>query len=326
MNYRPIALWLLRYAPLILFAVVFAIFGSLSSKFAEPQNLVNILIQSSATAVAATGMTIVLLTAGVDLSVGSVMFLVIAVSGKSIVSGQSLWVSFALGAAVGVACGTINAILVTRLRIIAFIATLGTLFVVRGCGLWLTNTRAMNMPEEVTQLGAARLFGIPLPVIVMLSVAIAVQWALTNTPWGRHIYAIGSDIEAARKAGLRVVTILFSVYVLCGFCAAVSGLIALTQIGAVSPSFGQQKEFAAIAAAVLGGTSLFGGRGGVLPGTILGAVLFQTVENGLVIINADPYLYPLILSSIIFLAVLLDTSRVNFVERLSRRKIRVTHV
>lgn len=325
MNPRSVAMWLLKYAPLILYALVFAVFGSLSAKFAEPQNLVNILIQSSATAVVAVGMTVVLLTAGVDLSVGSVMFLVIAVTGKSIVDGQPLWLSFALGLAVGLVCGTINAVLVTRLRIIAFIATLGMLFVARGSGLWLTNTRAMNMPEEVTQLGAARLLGIPLPVIVMLVVAVAVHGALTRTPWGRQVYAVGSDIEAAKKAGLRVTAILFSVYLLSGFCAALSGLISLTQIGAVSPSFGQQKEFAAIAAAVLGGTSLFGGRGNVLPGTILGAILFQTVENGLVIINADPYLYPLIFSSIIFLAVLLDTSRVNFVERLTRRKIRVTH-
>ncbi len=325
MNRRSIAMWLLSYAPLILFVLVFAAFGSLSGKFLETQNLVNILIQSSATSVAAIGMTVVLLTGGVDLSVGSVMFLVVAVSGKSIVDGQPLWMAFASGVAVGLLCGAINAILVTRLRIIAFIATLGTLFVIRGWGLWLTNTRAMNMPEEVTQLGAARLFGIPLPVIVMLTIAVAMHWALTNTPWGRQIYAIGSDIQAARKAGLRVDTILFSVYVLCGVCAAVSGLIALTQTGAVSPSFGQQKEFAAIAAAVLGGTSLFGGRGRVLPGTLLGAVLFQTVENGLVIINADPYLYPLILSSIIFLAVLVDTGRAHFVERLTRRKIRVTH-
>ncbi len=326
MNRRSIAMWLLSYAPLILFALVFAVFGSLSSRFLELQNLVNILIQSSSTAVAAVGMTLVLLTAGVDLSVGSVMFIVVAVTGKSIVQGQPLWFAFVAGLLVGVLCGAINAILVTRLRIIAFIATLGMLFVVRGCGLWLTNTRAMNMPDSVTQIGAERFVGIPIPVVAMFLVAVLMHWLLTNTPWGRQIYAIGSDIEAARKAGLRVNAILFSVYVLCGVCAALSGLIALTQTGAVSPSFGQQKEFAAIAAAVLGGTSLFGGRGSILPGTLLGAILFQTVENGLVIINADPYLYPMILSGIIFVAVLLDTSRAGLVERLTRRKIRVTHV
>jgi ribose transport system permease protein len=180
----------------------------------------------------------------------------------------------------------------------------------------------MNMPDAVTQLGSSRLLGIPMPVIAMILVAAIFHWLLTRTPWGRQVYAIGHDMEAARKAGIRVGAILFCVYVACAVCAALSGIVALTQTGAVSPSFGQQKEFAAIAAAVLGGTSLFGGRGNVLPGTLFGAILFQTVENGLVIVNADPYLYPMILAGIIFLAVLLDTSRARLIQNLNRRKIR----
>ena len=123
------------------------------------------------------------------------------------------------------------------------------------------------------------------------------------------MYAVGNDLEVARKAGIRTGRVLASTYVLCGLCAALSGLIALSQTGAVSPSFGEEREFAAIAAAVLGGTSLFGGRGGVLPGTFLGAVLIQTVENGLVIVNANPYIYPLVTSLVIFVAVCLDSTR-----------------
>jgi ribose transport system permease protein len=252
------------------------------------------------------------------------MFVAVAVSGKMIFNGQPLWLAFTVAIFVGLLGGAMNALLVTRFRVIAFIATLAMLFVARGFGLWLTNTRAMNMPDSVTQLGSSGVLGIPLPVIVMAVVTLVSHWFLTSTPWGRQIYAIGSNAEAARKAGVRVDSILFFVYVCCGGCAALSGLISLTQTGAVSPSFGQQKEFAAIAAAVLGGTSLFGGRGSVLPGTLFGAVLFQTVENGLVIVNADPYLYPMILSGIIFLAVLLDTTRDRFVQKLTRRQIRAT--
>ena len=322
MTRKKVLLWALNRSPIILFALVFAVLGSLSGRFLHPQNLVNILIQSSSLTVAAIGMTFVLLTAGVDLSVGSVMFVAVAVTGKLIAAEQPLWSAFAAGLLIGLAAGSINAMLITRLRVIAFIATLALLFIARGFGLWLTNTRAMNMPDAITQLGSSRLLGIPLPIVAMLTVAVAGHWLLTSTPWGRQIYAIGSDIEGARKAGIRVGVILFLVYVLCSCCAALSGLIALTQTGAVSPSFGQQKEFAAIAAAVLGGTSLFGGRGNILPGTLFGAVLFQTVENGLVIVNADPYLYPMILSGIIFLAVLLDTTRSRLVESLSRRQIR----
>lgn len=322
MTRRSVMLSLLGQAPPILLLLVFLVLGSLSREFLDPKNLINILIQSSSIGVAAIGMTLVLLTAGVDLSIGSMMFVAVAFSGRMISDGQPLWLAFAAGLAIGLIGGAVNAVLITRLRIMAFIATLGMLFVARGFGLWFTNTRAMNMPDSVTELGSSRILGIPFPVIVLAVVAIAAHWFLTGTPTGRQIYAIGSNPEAAGKAGVRVSRILFLVYMLCGGCAALSGLIALTQTGAVSPSFGQQKEFAAIAAAVLGGASLFGGRGSVLPGTLFGAVLFQTIENGLVILNADPYLYPLILSAVIFLAVLLDTMRMRLLQAMTRRRIR----
>ena len=322
MSGRKIAIWLLNQASVILFALVFVVFACLSDRFLTAQNLTNILIQSSALSVAAVGMTLVLLTAGVDLSIGSIMFVAVAVSGKMIFNEQSLWIAFPAGIAVGVVVGAINALLITRMRVMAFIATLAMLFIGRGFGLWFTNTRAMNMPDVVTEIGAFRLLGVPLPIGVMVLVSLTFHVLLKSTSWGRQVYAIGDNVKAARQAGIRVDAILFSVYVACGACAALSGLISLTQTGAVSPGFGAEREFAAIAAAVLGGTSLFGGRGSVLPGTLLGAVMFQTVENGLVIVNADPYLYPMILSAIIFLAVLLDTSRERLVRHFNRRHIR----
>lgn len=322
MNRKPLLL-LLNNAPLALFAVVFAVFGVLSGKFLEPQNLVNILLQSSGTAIVAIGMTFVLLTAGVDLSVGSVMFVAVAVAGKLIFNDAPMALGFLAAAGVGLAAGALNALFITRFKIVAFIVTLAMLFVARGFGLWLTQTRAMNMPDGVTELGAARVFGLPVPVLVFAVVCLVAHVTLTRTPFGRQIYAVGNDPEAARKAGINVTGILVAVYVICGVCAALSGLVSLTQTGAVSPSFGDKKEFVAIAAAVLGGTSLFGGRGSVFPGTVLGAVLIQTVENGLVIINADPYVYPLVTSAIIFLAVLIDSLRAGLLAKWSRRWIRI---
>jgi ribose transport system permease protein len=316
-----LVLLLLNNASLVLFALVFAIFGALSPKFIELQNLSNILLQSSAMAIVATGMTFVLLTAGVDLSVGSVMFAAVAVAGKMIFHGAPLWLAFLAAAGVGLLAGALNAGFIIRLRIAAFIVTLAMLFVGRGFGLWLTNTRAMNMPEAVTQLGASRFLGVPGPVLVFALICLSAHLVLTRTPFGRQIYAVGQDPEAARKAGINVSGILFAVYVIAGFCAAVSGFVSLTQTGAVSPSFGQQKEFNAIAAAVLGGVSVFGGRGSVLPGAVLGAVLIQSVENGLVILNANPYSYPLVTSAIIFLAVWIDSLRSRLLVRLSRRRI-----
>lgn len=320
MNRKPLML-LLNNAPIVLFLLVFAVFGSLSGKFLDPQNLLNILLQSSATSIVAIGMTFVLLTAGVDLSVGSVMFVAVAVAGKLIFNGQPMWVGFAAAIGVGMIAGAVNAFFITRLRIVAFIVTLAMLFVARGFGLWLTKTRAMNMPDDVTQLGSSKLLGIPGPVFVFALICLVAHVVLTRTQFGRQIYAVGQDPDAARKAGINVTGILFATYVICGFCAAASGLVSLTQTGAVSPSFGDKKEFIAIAATVLGGTSLFGGRGSVFPGAVLGAVLIQTVENGLVIINANPYVYPLVTSGIIFLAVLIDCLRGQLLARLNCRRI-----
>ena len=319
---KPV-LFALNNAPLLLFAIVLAVFGVMSPKFLSGDNLVNILIQTSATGIVATGMTFVLLTAGVDLSVGAIMFVGAAVAGKMVLAGQPLPVALVAMLGIGMIFGVVNAVFITSLRIVAFIVTLATLFVGRGFALWITETRAMNLPENFLHLGSARVAGVPLPVITFVAVVVVAYLVLAHTPFGRQIYALGNSPENARKAGVRSNRILFAVYVISGFCAALGGIISLAQLGAVSPKFGLDYEFKAIAAAVLGGTSLFGGRGGVFPGTVLGAVLIQSVENGLNILNADPYLYPLITSAIIFLAVLLDSARNHLLATLSRRRIRV---
>jgi ribose transport system permease protein len=314
---------LLNNAPVALFVLVLAVFGALSPRFLAPANLLHILIQAAPTALVAIGMTFVLLTAGVDLSAGAIMFVVAAVGGKLVLGGVPVAGVLLAMVAVGLTCGMFNALLVTRLGIIAFIATLGTQYLGRGFGLWLTETRAMNLPEPYTRLGSASFAGIPLPLVLLVLVLAIAHAALRRTPFGRQIYAVGRDLHAARKAGVNTRWILASVYVIAGGCAALGGILSLAQLGAVAPTFGTNKEFAAIASAVLGGTSLFGGRGQVFPGTVLGAVLIQSVENGLVILNADPYLYPLITSAIIFLAVLTDSLRSRVLARLGRRKIRL---
>jgi ribose transport system permease protein len=319
---RPLLL-ALNHAPLLLFAVVLAVFGALSPKFLTGHNLVNILIQTSATGIVATGMTFVLLAAGVDLSVGAIMFVGAAVAGKMVLAGQPLPLALAAMLGVGLVFGAINAVFITSLGIVAFIVTLAMLFVGRGLALWITETRAMNLPEHFLYLGSARLAGMPLPVLASAAVVVLAHLTLVGTPFGRQIYALGNSLENARKAGVRTGHILFTVYVISGFCAALGGIISLAQLGAVSPKFGLDYEFKAIAAAVLGGASLFGGRGKVFPGTVLGAVLIQSVENGLNILNVDPYLYPLITSVVIFLAVLLDSARNHLLAALSRRRIRV---
>lgn len=313
---------LLQHTSLVLFVLVFAVFGALSPKFLSLSNLVNILVQSSVLIVAAVGMTFVLLTAGIDLSVGSIMFVAAVPAGKLVLQGHSVWLALVVALAVALAFGALNAFVVVRLRVMAFVVTLATLYIGRGFGLYITQTRAMNLPESILSVGEAAVLGIPLVLWVAFIVAAAGHYALSRTPFGRQVYAVGQDIDGARKAGLPVDRIRFATMMICGLAAGIAGFMTIARVGVVSPSMGNQRELAIIAAAVLGGTSLFGGRGQVFPGTILGAILIQTVETGLVILNVNPYLYPLITACIIFAAVAIDSLRNLEVARLALRKIR----
>jgi len=300
---------LLNWAPLLLFAVVLVFFSTQSDRFREPRNLINIVSQASATGILAVGMTFVLLTAGVDLSVGAMMFVGAAVAGKLAQSGANISVCLLGTVGVCVLFGAFNSFFVVKAGVGAFIVTLATLFIGRGLGLQITKTRAINLPDEFLTLGSYSLLGAPLPAWLFGAVLIVGHVVLTRTPFGRQVFALGHNAEAARKAGIRSGRILVGVYVISGLCAALATMVTLGQLGAVSPKFGEGKEFAAIAAAVLGGTSLFGGRGNVLPGVFLGAMLIQTVENGLVILNANPYLYSMIISGVIFVAIALESLR-----------------
>lgn len=313
---------ILGLIPILLLAVVVGVFSWLAPSFLGTQNLTNIVVQSSSLAIVATGITFVVLTAGIDLSVGSIMFLSAAVAGKMALTGWSLPAALLAVLIIGLLFGLVNALFIAGMRMLAFIVTLSTLYAGRGLALYITETRAMNLPEELLVLGTGRWLTIPVPIWVLAITLLVSQVTLTRTSFGRQLYALGNNEAAARKAGIPVRRRLVAVYAISGLCAALGGLVSVAQLGAVSPTFGNQREFAAIAAAVLGGASLFGGRGTVFPGTIIGALLIQTVESGLVIINADPYLYPMVLAGIIFLAVLLDGIRQRRIESLSRRKIR----
>jgi ribose transport system permease protein len=297
--------------PAVTLLLLATAFGVLSRQFLQATNLLNVLVQSSSIGIVAVGMTFVLLTSGIDLSVGSIMFLSAAVVGKLVVKEDPLPATWAvlLILLIGMAFGAANAALVTAGRIFPFVATLATLYIGRGAGRWITHTRAMNLPESFLQIGQSRLMGVPTPVVLLGVVVLFGHLVLTRTPFGRQLYAVGHDAAAARKAGIRVGRVLAAAYVLSGLCAALGGVVALGQLGAVSPKFGLDREFEVVAAAVLGGTSLFGGRGTVLPGAIVGALIIQVVRNGLVHVNADPYVYPLVTGGIVFAAAVIDRLR-----------------
>jgi ribose transport system permease protein len=321
MNTVRLRLALLRNAPVALFIVVLAVFGSLSDRFLDVQNFTNILIQASHIAILGIGMTFVLLTAGIDLSVGAVMYLSVALLGIYLADASPILAVPAM-MAVGALFGLVNAFFVVRLRVAAFIVTLATLFIGRGLALWVTETRMVFYKDQVLSLARVEFLGVPWAIWVF-AIVFAVAWIVLNhTPFGRQVYAVGENPDAAAKAGINVPLVLTTVYAVSGACAGIAGFVSITQVGAAASSFAMEKEFAAVAASVLGGVSLFGGRGGVA-GTVFGAVLIQTVQNGLVIVNADPYIYPLVTSSIIFVAVFVDSQRSRILERLGRRRIRI---
>lgn len=309
-------------APLLLFGLVIALFGAQSDRFLTLSTAGRILEQAAPIIVVASGMTVVLLTAGVDLSVGAVMFIGAAVAGHLARSGQPVAVCALAMVGIGMLCGGVNALLVTRLRLPAFVATLATLYIGRGLGRVITETRAMNLPDSFLALGATRILEVPVPVWIAAGVAVAGQFVLSSTPFGRQLYALGSSPDAARAIGLPTHRCVAAVYIISGACAGLGGLLALSQLGAVSPRFGEFYEFDAITASVLGGTSLFGGQGRIIPGAVLGALLVKTIFAGLVMVQADPYLYPMVTAGIIFTAVLVDSLRRRLSEHLTRRLIR----
>jgi ribose/xylose/arabinose/galactoside ABC-type transport system permease subunit len=315
----------LQNTPVLLFVVVFVVFGLLAPRFFAVQTFETILKQASYIGIVAIGMTFVILTAGIDLSVGSNMYVSATVAGLAMQDFKApVWVGLLLCLTVGAIFGSVNAFLITKVKIVPFIATLGTLVAGKGIGLLFSRSIQIPFPNSVLELGSSRLFGlIPLPIVIFLFVALIAHLVLTMTPTGRQIYAVGNDAEAAKKAGLNVGRVLATVYIVSGLTAALGGFVSVAQQGVVHPGFGEGYEFNAIAATVLGGTSLFGGVGSVLPGTLLGAVLIQMIQTGLIFTKVDIYLQPLITAAIIFSAVLLDAVRNKQLQKLRRRNIRV---
>jgi ribose/xylose/arabinose/galactoside ABC-type transport system permease subunit len=315
----------LKNTPLVLFVLLFIVFGVVSPNFFRYQSLENAVKQASYIGIVAVGMTFVLLTAGIDLSVGSNMYLSAATAGLMIEHfSLSPWTALLVCMLVGLCFGAVNAVIVTRLGVIPFVATLSTMVAGRGLGLMLTKSRAVNFPGSVTGIGAMQVFGvIPCPVLIFATVVLFVWIFLNRTNTGRQLYAVGNDREAARKAGVNTSRVLATAYIFCGLFAALGGFISVAQLGNVNAGFGRGDEFDAIAAAVLGGVSLFGGVGSVFPGVVIGAVLIQTVSAGLVAARIDLYLHPLVAAAIIFVAVLLDSFRNVQLKKLQRRYIRI---
>lgn len=319
-------LFSLKNMPVIMFLVIFIGFSVLDQRFFSFQNFDNILRSSSFVGIIAVGMTFVLLTGGIDLSVGAIMYVSGGLVGILLEQNVNLWLAILVGLLSGIVFGMLNAFVITKFRIIPFMATLGTLTAGRGLALLITHSRALSFPDSI-KVGAVKVFNLlPIPVVVFIVVVAIAVIILKMTPLGRQIYALGNDVEAAKKAGLNTDRLIAFVYVVSGLCAALAAIVAITQQGRVSASFGSGIEFRAIAAAVLGGTSLFGGIGMVFPGTFIGILLMQMIQTGMVYLQVDGYLQDIVVAGVIFFAIFIDSRRMDLLHKLERRTIRVEKV
>jgi ribose transport system permease protein len=317
---------LLRNLTLIVFLIVFVYFGVQAPRFFGMDSIANIVKQSSFIGVIAVGMIFVLLTAGIDLSVGSNMYLSAMAAGylmqnPAFQNGPGVAIAIVVGLVAGIAFGTINAFCIVILGISPFLVTLATLVAGRGLGTAITESFGIEFPAPYLAFGASNMFGIPMPIVVFAVVVLVAHVVLTRTLFGRQLYAVGNDPEAARKAGLPVDRIIFSVYVICGFCAAIGGVTLIALIGRLNQTFGVGKEFDVITAAVLGGTSLFGGVGAAWS-AVMGATLVQMVQSGMIFVGVNLYLQPMVLALVIFVAIFTDALRTRRLEKLRRRMLR----
>lgn len=292
---------------LVVLLAMVALFSVLSDRFLRLDNLLNIAVQTSILAIVAIGMTYALLSAGLDLSVGSVMALCGALAaGLAVRHGWGTYPAIAAALGVGAAIGLVNGLMIVFGDIPPFVATLAMLGIARGLTLVYTQGRPIaGLDKSFRYLGTGRPLGIPMPVVVMVVVVLAATWALRQTRFGLHIRAIGGNEETARLAGIPVVRDKLIVYVFSGVMAALGGVLLAARLWSAQPQAAAGFELDAIAAPVLGGTSLFGGTGGV-PGTVVGAFIMGTLSNGLNLMDVPSYHQQVIKGVVFIAAVLVD--------------------
>jgi len=308
-----------RFTVLAEFGVLFAliaegaIFSAMSPYFFTPENILNVSLQTSIIAIIAAGMTFVILTAGIDLSVGSVVaftgVITTALLHMDLPAAVALPVAILAGLAIGAFSGAVAGGLITKINITPFIATLALMTIWRGAAFLFTDGRPIwDLPEGFASLAGERLAGVPVPTIIMLLVFTAGYVVLNRTPFGRYVYAVGGNREAARLAGIRTDRVIVGVYVICGFLSALSGILLASRLNSGQPNSGLMYELDVIAAVVVGGTSLFGGRGSIV-GTFVGAMLIGVLRNGLNLLDVSSYLQMIFVGAVIILAVALDRFR-----------------
>ncbi|MBZ9853094.1 ABC transporter permease [Mesorhizobium sp. CA13] len=327
-------LTLMKLRTFIALIAVLVFFSIAAPNFLSAANLILMAKHVALNAFLAMGMTFVIITGGIDLSVGSIVGLCGMVAGYLVLNGIDLQIGYTIyfnvveialiTLAVGMLIGAVNGLLITRLNVAPFIATLGVLYVARGFALLSSDGRTfpnlVGKPELGTTgfgfLGAGRLLGLPVSIWILIVVALGAAYLARYTPLGRHIFAVGGNERAARISGVRVNMVKMFVYMFSGFCAAIVGLIISSELMASHPATGESFELNAIAAAVLGGTSMSGGRG-TIGGTIVGAFVIGILSDGLVMMGVSSFWQMVIKGLVIIVAVVVDQAQRRLQQRVT---------
>lgn len=297
-----------KLGPLLGLILITAVLGVMSENFFTLNNLFNLLRQVSVNALIAFGMTFVILTAGIDLSVGSILALGSALTAGMLVNGMDPLLAVLIGLFVGLVLGAVNGLIITKGKVAPFIATLATMTIFRGATLVYTDGKPITGLSDrfmFEMIGRGYVFGIPFPAILMIIVFAILFFILRNTVFGRQVYAIGGNEEASILSGIKAERVKIWVYSLTGMLSVLAGIIITSRLDSAQPTAGTMYELDAIAAVVIGGTSLSGGRGRIA-GTLIGALIIGVIDNGLNLLNVSSFYQQIVKGGVILLAVLLD--------------------
>ena len=300
-----------KLGPLIGLFLLVIVITLLNPSFLSINNLFNVLRQVSISALIAFGMTFVILTGGIDLSVGSTLALTGAVAASLLASGMDPIIAMGIALILGLILGAINGVIITKGKVAPFIATLATMTIYRGLTLVYTEGRPISgLGDSMTfQLfGKGYFFGIPVPVVTMILAFAVLYFILHKTTFGRRVYAVGGNEEASRLSGINPDRVKIAVYAITGLLAAMSALILTSRLNSAQPTAGDSYELDAIAAVVLGGTSLTGGKGWIF-GTLVGALIIGVLNNGMNLIGVSSFFQQVVKGIVILLAVLIDRKK-----------------
>ncbi len=302
---------LARYGIYIAFVILVVVMAVSSPVFLTAGNIINILRQVSVNGIIACGMTFVILSGGIDLSPGSVLALAAVFASNYAHPGEhGLAVPIFAGLAAGTFCGAVSGTLIAYGRIAPFIVTLGMMTIARGFALVYTSGRpVINLSDAYRQIGGGYTAGVPTQVVILVVVVLLSFFVLKFTKFGRHLYAVGGNEQAARFSGIKTERIKLSVYAFSGLLAGGAGIVLSSRVMSGSPSMGEAYELDAIAAVVIGGTSLAGGIGGVM-GTVLGVLVIGVMNNGLDLLHVSAYYQQVVKGLIIIFAALLDRKNI----------------